>query len=668
MDSIVQLNTSLFIGNRNINIINRNNSHFKYKYIILNIVSIILYVFFSYYFYKKQHFISSEKNSILINKRDIKPLSLKDYRKKFYEVTRETYLYEKQKKLIFSSLVDKNFKGAWESKNATNNENNIKSGESIIYFEKAFEIRTGKDSIAINIKNKNGKYIDSWIKILLYCKYNSLNKIANLENKTFELSGQFMTEFEKGEIFETKYKQKKCKTSLKMVFPLKYIDVNASTIDGKYVYLGKMGIINNSNFTMKLESNCGFKFNIIGNLMNELKEKEINQGKINIYLYINLFTAILYGTGIIVLYCGIKNNESYILTINIEIFSINTIWNIYCSASNIYIAFKINFDLIINFLSIGLLCLLKFLSFDMIIYSTFWGIKERRISNYCQLIKIKLRFYLFISSFIIISFFFLSNFYVNYSYILLLSLLLWIPQIIYNIISNNKYGYPFIYLLSSSINIIIYPFYFRAFKFNYFELNVNYAIFSIFIFIIFFSIIILLLQMFIGSRFMLSDKYQEKNTYEFYKDIDEIKNIFKDINEECVICLMPIYPDNNNFEMADMKDENKINNNNEQTINSIETNISDNNKLLVKEEDKNIVETNTMIYKKKNKLFRNFLFNIKILFTKNFFHFYRPSSNHKNKPYMLTPCKHVFHSECLDKWLEQKKECPNCRKSFENYI
>lgn len=38
------------------------------------------------------------------------------------------------------------------------------------------------------------------------------------------------------------------------------------------------------------------------------------------------------------------------------------------------------------------------------------------------------------------------------------------------------------------------------------------------------------------------------------------------------------------------------------------------------------------------------------------------------KPYMLTPCNHVFHYECLEKWLEYKKECPNCRKSMEGYL
>ena len=32
--------------------------------------------------------------------------------------------------------------------------------------------------------------------------------------------------------------------------------------------------------------------------------------------------------------------------------------------------------------------------------------------------------------------------------------------------------------------------------------------------------------------------------------------------------------------------------------------------------------------------------------------------------YMLAPCDHLFHKECLVQWMEVKMECPICRKAL----
>src|SRR2546423_1266849 len=31
------------------------------------------------------------------------------------------------------------------------------------------------------------------------------------------------------------------------------------------------------------------------------------------------------------------------------------------------------------------------------------------------------------------------------------------------------------------------------------------------------------------------------------------------------------------------------------------------------------------------------------------------------RSYMVTPCKHVFHSACLEGWMRFKLHCPTCR-------
>ena len=666
----------------------------KHKYIIINIVAIIFYIILNYHYYHQYYqkninirllnelngespFSIIEKNENHKNN-NIKKSEFITYNNNFYHITREKYLYEKQKQLLFQSLSNNLFIGTWK-----NISSNFDLGESEIFFEKAIERKSRIEALAITIKNKQGKYIDSWTNSISFSKYNSLERKINLIENTFDIRGIYISDFEKGEIFESKFKKEKCISIINITFPLIFVNINATTLNGQNVYLGKIGIIDSSNFTMKLESNCGLKFSINAKKIKMEEGIKIKQGKLKLYFFLCLFSTILYCTGIILLYCGLKNNEGYISCINLEIFSFNSIWNFYCCVSNVYIAFNTDFNFFIIFCGIGLLSLLKFFAFDTIIYTIYWRFKERTIINTCQLIKIKTRFYFLICISFLLCFFWMTDFFINSYCIITMSLLLWLPQIIYNIISNNRCGYPFIFILACSLDRVVYPFYFRSYEDNYFELKPNFFIFMILLLIIIFSTIILLIQTFAGPRFMLPYRYQDiKN--EFYKNYDEIKNLFKDINEECVICLMPIFPEEK-YEMIEMKENNYIvnlenndneNNNKEQIIDSVLLNtnedarINDSNKLLIKESDEKNekIKMNHQLKNKEKKCVRSIIEFIKDFFRYNFFSFYKSSSNINNKPFILTPCKHIFHSYCLDKWLEQKKECPNCRKSLVDYF
>ena len=68
-----------------------------------------------------------------------------------------------------------------------------------------------------------------------------------------------------------------------------------------------------------------------------------------------------------------------------------------------------------------------------------------------------------------------------------------------------------------------------------------------------------------------------------------------------------------------------------------------------------------------NNIIVNFFWILRVLIKHNLFYFYKASLNN-NRLYILTSCKHIFHSQCLEKWMELKKECPNCRASLENLL
>ncbi len=46
------------------------------------------------------------------------------------------------------------------------------------------------------------------------------------------------------------------------------------------------------------------------------------------------------------------------------------------------------------------------------------------------------------------------------------------------------------------------------------------------------------------------------------------------------------------------------------------------------------------------------------------FDFHEYNFSLSKKPFMVTPCKHIFHTPCLESWFRQKKECPNCRQEI----
>jgi len=155
-------------------------------------------------------------------------------------------------------------------------------------------------------------------------------------------------------------------------------------------------------------------------------------------------------------------------------------------------------------------------------------------------------------------------------------------------------------------------------------------------------IIIMQCQIYKGPRFFLPDKYNINNI-SFYKTKKELINQIKNLPNECCICLGPL-----------------IYNDNEKTINNIKN-------VAIEEHDNNLNVHNEVLIAKNNFSIRNIIINLLRFFASSF-NFFTISNNVFNKEYIITPCNHAFHSKCLEKWFERKKECPFCRNEFDFLI
>ena len=639
----------------------------------------------------------NEGSNLSINTSDNNNKSKFDDYDEFDRFSRYSLLkdYEMKKK-IFNKLDKYYYKFNWTSIKTKNDFSSLYKigdsfeGEGIFKIEKKSKLIS--DFIHITMKAYELSFIDNWIIFASHINLEDLSiNYEEIKNaNSFEINGIFSTTFFKGEFFEivNEDEPKYCQTLYKLKFPYEIQKPNIKNKNYSLLLenLDNIGniFINLNNFTMFIESSCGFKFEIKAAIYDNIIEDKNIENKINIYCLITGLSGLFYVFGIYSIIYNIKKSENVISVISSDCLLINPIWNTYIALADINMAMRLNN----NFYPLLLLILFnvtKFIYFDFYLLALYWK-KKRNYISVGRYIKERLRFYLI---YYIISFcsFMWINIFFNYALIMLLCICLWIPQIIFNIKRNNRYSYPFLYIISSTFDKLIYPIYFRAFKDNFIGSKVNSNLITIMILFVIFTIIILYVQIFYEPRFMLPKSFH-KNEFNFYKTKNELISIRKDIElEECVICLTPIFEIelNQNNKMVEMEDKSNKNINEEKldisddstNNSSILTNSNINeegdeqekiiiNNNLSESDNAKLIEKNN-IPEKKN-ILMTIIKIIKILFTDNFFCFYKADIASNGELYMFTPCSHVFHRECLEKWFEFKKECPNCRISMKEYL
>lgn len=592
---------------------------------------------------------------------------------------KQDFIRRKQIKNIVDKLTNTKYIGKWFTKDEELRKlriGNSLEGFTEIKFNRAIEIATQQDAIAVLINNYEDKYINHWLHHTSFIL--SRNLYFRIDKKTNQciFNGNFETEANYGELFFTKMSTRRpCNSNVTIVFPLTNITLFTNTSSGES-FIETFETIDNSNFTISFNSSCGFNMSM-ELYIDDQKRRKQTQIEVNKYSIITGIIILIYMISVHFMNRSLKKNNEAIKCISLFTIIQNLNWHVYCCMTHISWSISNN-RYFTHFSIIAFLYSINIIGFDFKFIFNYWTIKKDSIS-YRKFINLKIIFYSSFYIFFFISFFFISDFMINYFLIYICCFFLWTPQIIYNAIHYNKFNYPFFYIICSTVERLFFGFYFRAHDDNFFKIkgNKNFVYYLLVYLIL--NYITLILQALKGPRFFMPKKYR-KEDFDFYKTKEELLEYSPDIaNVECVICLLPIFVDETPIEDKNEQEKEKE----KEDIISVNTSRSGmqmNTNEFMKENNNNL-EINAIKQKKDNKNFQkevnherscknssDLYYFFDILLIRGFCGFYKLSKNSEKKIYMKTPCNHVFHAVCFEKWLLRKKECPNCRYNLSDKI
>lgn len=272
----------------------------------------------------------------------------------------------------------------------------------------------------------------------------------------------------------------------------------------------------------------------------------------------------------------------------------------------------------------------NFSIFELKMLYTIWKNQNSRYMYDAAMIRKKLvQFYFTFYIIMFFSLFYVMRFYFDKTYIFYALLLTWMPQIIYNAIYKNRMSMPLINIFLNSLNKVLLPFYFRGCPDNFFQISHDYSFIAICFICMVAEVTFMYSQTILGPRWFLP-KYFNIPEFNFYRSKAEVLNLKTDADHlECVICLFNLFGNESYKYFSD------------DFIAAVE-------------------DDNRRIKSKMQIMCSGILHNV--------FEFHEYSININKKPYMMTPCRHFFHSGCLESWFKQKKECPSCRQEIDNSL
>ena len=515
----------------------------------------------------------------------------------------------------FIDNISHTYYGTWENLSVSKNSFIYKEGNSDIDF-----YEEGKDNFLFNLKQKNcsnlsayfslkdGIYEDNYIDGNFTFNFENFSLPENLNKDSFSIiiPNTSLT-YSFGEYFEVSKKITVNNTFINISFYKKpkmfynQIAYELSSTDYSKISVYILSI----STTDKNEKNFEVYFEAEAHGSFEYPKKILNY---SILLTVIAFIEIIYTTKFMIL---INDNQQISLNTDIYTIIIQIIWSSILFYANLFLALSQN-NLLFEYAMPSVLYFFLFSVFLLRILFFSWRARNiDLIYRDPRLFKKKLiRFCLSVYILLIFTMASLKIWYIYFPMTFLLFLGTWLGQIIYSAKKGTKPSMPFSYIFFVTLFKSFIPIYLKCNPNSIFSFKPNYLKVIILDSVLYIEAIILSFQKLFGPKFFLTKKYKHPK-FDYYKQEKEIEE--KDKNQECVICL------DNIGKIPQNEEENSINENHGKF-----------------DLEKYLQELVKKYYNK----------------------------NRNKGPFMLTPCHHLFHTKCLELWLEQKNECPYCRQKI----
>ena len=623
------------------NMENNNNSnrssinYQKIKYILQKLfffIAIFLHIcLITYKLYINNIII--KKNKLLFNNEPIVNNNLLNNKRDLDSVIKNNtnYYHSKEEEIVekiikdysfLINLTSNNYSGNWSHFSFKKNsffDENIKEGEVKLYFEKAninsnsLPLEDRVNLMNVNINIKEGKYSDKLIRI----------------NYTFPINNKNIQYLDDGTIIINNTNiNLKCFNLYYYIYLISKETINRTNITlilkrEEHIYSPTFKIKNYSPFNnvKLLISSDTLKVNLDTAIAHD---DEIQ--KVRIYAFFISFFGILeiYYCSKLINKINLQNDiAKKISTITILI---NCCIKLVICIIHFYLSVKpSDEDEGISY-QYGIVTIIYFFGFTgfelkllLLVFKIKNNLRNRNLYRR-RLLSLYIMFYII---FVIISIN-MKQCITNFNLITIVYTLSWLSQILVSVCQNSRPPIPRLYIVWSSLSRLYLPIYAKGFKYNCFNLRPSYLKVLLLIIITFIEAIILLLQKSLGPRIIIPKKFRKQNqVFDYYKDK---VNIQKHVSQNpiCVICLENLSVDvDENFNRIKKAKKPKTIGNKIMSIFYLD---------ILNEKIKKCLK-------------------------------YLEGKNIKKK-YMITPCDHVFHTVCLEKWIKLKSECPYCKTNI----